>query len=92
MARLESCGSLGVVFELDLMALRAMPEGVTLGVSEIEVSDDEALIRVEPDRHEGFVGALTLFQTAGMASSICLSAMPWIAIWPAVRPRTDGTT
>ena len=44
--------SAGVV-EVELVAFRGMPEDVVLGVHEIEVGDDEAVVAVEPDRQQG---------------------------------------
>ena len=33
-----------------------------------------------------------LVRTVGVESSICLLDMPWMAIWPAARPRIEGMT
>ena len=47
---------LGGVVEIELMAPGGIPEDVAFGAHEVEMGDDEAIVLVDPDGHEGLAG------------------------------------
>ena len=80
----------GGVVELELVAL-VHARGRSVRSPGSRGGDDQAVVAVDPDGHDRLAGG-ALGADRGVVSSICLLAMPWMAIWPAARPRIEGIT